>query len=172
MSNFTDTAKINALAGNQYNGGWSAIEHQLRIIQSEWDETCDDGVKARNIHELRDGIADVLFTVYGLAHRAGIDADSDFEKVVESQFTKFDPTVEDAALTRDKYKALGIEVYQELRQITRHNIITDCWVTYSAKDQLDAKGRECPEGKWLKSHRFQEPVFDPLPDHVNHTLTL
>lgn len=33
------------------------------------------------------------------------------------------------------------------------------YITHSAKDQLDAKGRMMPKGKWLKSVLFKDVDF-------------
>lgn len=157
-------AEINALVGNHFNGGWPAIDKQIDIIESEFNETKDDGVGARNVHELRDGVCDLVFTTLGMSHRAGVHSAADYEKVVASQFSKFDPTEEDAIKTQAKYQALNMVTNYEQRQIPG----TDEWVyvTFSAADQIDGEGRKCGKGKWLKSYRFQEPTFDQLPEHV------
>ncbi|MGA4480931.1 hypothetical protein ACPA2N_22500 [Ectopseudomonas hydrolytica] len=46
------------------------------------------------------------------------------------------------------------------------------YVTFSAKDQIDGEGRKCGAGKWLKSYRFAEPVFDELPAEVSAKLNV
>lgn len=165
MSNFQSAANVNALVGNEFNGGWAAIESQMKIIAAEWKELLD-GVNGRDIHELRDGVQDMLFTVYGLGHRAGLPVDQDFAQVVESQFSKFDPDEASAALTREKYAKKGMEIYQLEKDFGDRTMI----VTYSAIDQLDDQGRKASKGKWLKSHRFQEPTYEPLPDDVQFSL--
>lgn len=162
-----DPGVINELVGNLYNRGWGAALHQLGLIKSELEELSDDGIAARNVHELRDGIADVLFTTLGLAHRAGIDAMADLQKVNASQYTKFDRTEEEGLKTREKYQRDGVEVVQEWRiALDGQNYL----VTFSAKEQLDGRQRPIPAGKWLKSHAWQEPVFDALPTDVAETL--
>lgn len=161
---FPGSAEINQLVGNLWNSGWSAADKQIGIIESEFHETADDGIAKRDVHELRDGVGDLLFTVIGLAHRTGLNAAADYAQVVASQYSKFDPTEEDAQKTKAKYDALGMETRYEHRQIPG----TQDWVyvTFSAKDQIDHQGRKCGAGKWLKSYRFAEPVFDALPDEV------
>lgn len=166
-TNFKHAATVNALVGNETNSGWEAADHQLKIIRSEWEEL-SEGVETRDLHETRDGIADVLFTVYGLAHRLGLDADGDYDDMMTSQWSKFDTTEDDALLTQQKYVDKGMAVvtvdrfHPETGEILR--------VTLSSMDQLDDKGRFCPKGKWLKSHRFMEPVFKPLPSTVANRL--
>lgn len=165
-SNFTDTATINAIAGNDTNGGWDVIDHQLMIIESEFNEM-RDGIKARNIAELRDGIQDLLFTVYGLAWRAGFDADVDFAEVVRSNLTKFDANEEDALRTQEKYQAIGVKTY--CQKVTAENGRV-FYVTKSAVDQIGQDGKSYPAGKYLKSIHFEEPRYDPLDPAVDDKL--
>lgn len=171
MSNFSKAAQINAMVGNVKNGGWEAIDHQVDIIASEWDELTT-GIEERDVEELRDGIQDMLFTVYGLGHRAGIPVDLDYTRLIESMMTKFDQTEEDAAKTRRKYAELGMEVYQETKFMLIDGQQTPMIVTFSAKDQPDTKGRLSPKGKWLKSWLFAEPRYDELEEQVQLTLGL
>lgn len=166
-SNYTDTATINAIAGNDTNGGWDAIDHQLKIITSEFEEMRDLGVKARNIHELRDGIQDLLFTVYGMAWRAGMDADVDFAEVVRSNLTKFDGNEEDALATQQKYEAIGVHTH--CLKVTAENGRV-FYVTKSAVDQQGRDGKYYPAGKYLKSVRFEEPQYAPLDPAVEARL--
>lgn len=165
-SNYTDTATINAIAGNDTNGGWDAIDHQLRIIESEFNEM-RDGIKARDIGEMRDGIQDLLFTVYGLAWRAGIDADVDFAEVVRSNLTKFDDNEEDALRTQQKYEAIG--VHTRCLKVSAENGRV-FYVTKSAVDQQGLDGKSYPAGKYLKSVRFEDPQYVPLDPAVEAKL--
>ncbi|BAW26749.1 hypothetical protein [Pseudomonas putida] len=165
---YPGAAEINQLVGNLWNSGWGAADKQIGIIESEFHETANDGIAARDVYELRDGVGDLIFTTLGLAHRTGLNAAADYAQVVASQYSKFDPTEEDALKTKAKYDALGMATRYERRQIPG----TDDWVyvTFSAKDQIDGEGRKCGAGKWLKSYRFAEPVFDELPAEVGSKL--
>lgn len=156
-------AEVNQLVGNTFNQGWAAADKQLKIIKSEFNELCD-GIRDRDLHELRDGIGDVLFTVLGLAHRVGIDAQADYALIVASQFTKFDRTVEDAERTKAKYDAKNMQTHYEARFLPGEE--APYYVTYSSVDQIDDQGRPCSAGKWLKSWQFQEPRFNDLPSNV------
>ncbi len=80
QTNFKMCAEINHLVGNIVNRSHETMKHQKKIIEGEWEEMCES-VEAGNIDTLRDDIADVLFTVYGMAARLGIPADLDFKKV-------------------------------------------------------------------------------------------
>ena len=159
-TNFRLTSMINAIAGNNANQGWDAVDHQIKIIESEFNELCD-GIKARDVGELRDGIMDLLFTVYGLAHRAGIDADADFLEVVRSNMFKFDANEEDCMLTAEKYSQQGVSTNAFIMRDTEANRVY--YITRSAKDQNDHREKFLPAGKWLKSHNFEEPQYEPLP---------
>lgn len=168
MSNFKMMAMLNTLAGNNSNAGWEAIKKQLKLVQDELKEL-SDGIDAKDIHELRDGIADVLVTIYGLAHRAGIDADADLLEVVLSNLTKFDPEgTSDIQRTVKKYLDIGVETVQ----LVSPNPVGEgeLLVTKSAYDQNGTDGKNYPKGKWLKSANFEEPVFSPLPFEVRAKL--
>lgn len=157
-SNFEMCAEINHLVGNVVKRTHETMLHQKKIIEGEWDEMCES-VEVGNIDTLRDDIADVLFTVYGMAARLGIPADLDFKKVCESQFTKFDNTIDEALATRDKYLEMGITTYYD-EQIRKDG--TKIYVTYSAINQTGKDNKSYPAGKWLKSCNYKEPIFDPL----------
>lgn len=154
----TTIGKINTVAGNVSNQGWSAADHQIGLIQSELKELTD-AIDMRDIHETRDGIGDVLFTVYGLAHRLGLNALEDLQSVISSNWSKFDTTEEDAEKTKHKYLAWGVE--SEVRRYAMSSSF-HYYVLVSAFDQKGTDGKNYPKGKYLKSWRFQEPVFNPL----------
>lgn len=162
-SNFDDAAMVNLLAGNLSNGGWQAADHQMDVIQSEWNEL-SEGVATRDIEETRDGIIDVLFTVYGLAHRLGMNADDDWDTMMTSQMSKFDVSEDDALETKEKYhrKGMATVTVDRFHPLTGERL----YVTLSSKDQMDDKGRYCPKGKWLKSYKFLEPDYPALPDET------
>lgn len=167
LSNFQHSAAVNELVGNQAGAGWEAGRHQKGIIASEINEIWE-GLVLQDIELTRDGIVDGLFTLYGLAYRLGFNPDEDYADMMESQWSKFDPTYEDAEKTRQKYEDQGVEVTQR----EAHHPYTGelLIVTLSAKDQKDLAGKMINRGKWLKSHRFEEPVFRPLDEGVEKTL--
>lgn len=178
MSGFEKIVLLNVLAGNPSNAGWEAADAQLELIKSEFRELCEDGVEKRNLHEVRDGIADMLVVLYGLAHRLGIDADKDLHEVVLSNLTKFDPAGEPEAIraTVAKYLALGVETVQieAYDPLSGHDGDEGrlLYVSRSAYDQVGTDGKAYPKGKWLKSANFVEPEFSPLPVLVQEKLGL
>lgn len=168
-SNFQKVSNFNALGGNDNKGDWSVADFQLKLIKDEFNELCD-GVESRDINEVRDGIADVLVTVYGLAHRLGIDADEDMEEVCESNMSKFDKTMDDAIVTQNKYRQIGVETTIHVVQGTVFNGFdfdsVPLYVIKSSFNQTGKDGKNYPANKILKSHKFKEPQFKPLPADV------
>lgn len=162
-SSWSETQAINLLAGHAHDAGWQAVDHQMKIVTEEWNEMVE-GIDTRDIKEFRDGLGDLLFTLCGLAWRAGVPAVRDLRAVVNSNWTKYDTSQEDAEKTAEKYKALGLETYYREASLP-YNPNDVYWVTYSATDQVDINGKKYFAGKWLKSYRFELPKFEPLPDH-------
>lgn len=154
MSNFTDVAHLNDLIGNIKGDltapDWVAIERQFALIKEEFEEL-ERAIQERNLTELRDGTADVLVTTYGLAHRAGFDADADMAEVHRSNMSKFCANIEEAIHTAVKYEKLGI------RSNYKHH--DTCIAVVSAANQIGTDSKSYPKGKLLKSVNFKEPVF-------------
>lgn len=179
-TNFSATALINNLAGNlkgdPANPDWAAIEKQFKLIESEFSVEMREHIANRDIVALRDDIGDVLFTTYGMGHRAGFPVDLDYAEVCRSNMSKFDRSEEDALKTKAKYDALGVETVYKLRIVEMEHEMPGnspsffqdevFYVTYSAKDQngndpgdVPAGKFKYPAGKWLKSFRFEEPKY-------------
>lgn len=167
-TNFTAMGSLNEIAGNPFASGWPAIDHQIKLIESEFNEL-KAGIAARDVHEVRDGIQDMLVTVYGLAWRGGFPADVDAAEVVRSNLSKFDKTLEDAEITAEKYRKIGVETYY-LPYSSKHDENLVFYVTRCAETVKGTDGKEYPKHKWLKSYRFQEPVYAPLHPIVARSL--
>lgn len=157
QSNFEMCAEINYLVGNVIDPSIKTAEAQKKVIECEWEEFLES-IANKDMVQLRDDVGDMLFTVYGMAARMGFPADLDFKAICESQYSKFDKTASDQALTAAKYDSIGVATYYEVK--TR-NDGTRVWVTYSSKDQTGSDKKFYPAGKWLKSVNFKEPVFTP-----------
>lgn len=215
---FQNTIVINEMVGNIPTPTRETLKHQLNIIHSEFIELMN-GVDTEDRKEIRDGVADVLFTIAGLYGRLGIDlpkylppaqnsepsepflytqicmgaltilaechfaaiytaigavleqalsnllcfaeqqqiqVEKDLQAVVDSNRTKFDRDEGSAQATQWKYQALGIDVDQ--REQWHDGQLY--YVTYSAADQIDDKGRQMPKGKWLKGVSFIDVNFE------------
>jgi len=154
MSNFNDVSYLNSIWGNskgdKENPDWSIAESQLQLIAEEFFEL-HQAIEEKNITEVRDAIADVLVTCYGMAHRLGIDADSDMAEVHKSNLSKLCLTQEEVTQTLKHYADQCISVYaptQDLPVAVR--------VTYSHT----VDGKLYPKAKILKSINWREPKFE------------
>lgn len=74
----------------------------LSLIQEEVKEL-EEAVEQHDFGEVRDAIADILYVVYGMADRFGINADSDFAEVHNSNMSKLCTSQEEADLTVKSY---------------------------------------------------------------------
>lgn len=185
-TNFTDVCAFNTLIGNDFGGARSdarALRRQFELIRSELNELdtairhlelLEDGeytpeelggIGYSPFVEVRDGIADVLVTTYGLAHRMGIDADKDMLAVSASNASKFFVGTEEQAAEVCKALAdsLGIKVESryamdvELQPVgADESKDTAVWAFVSADDS----DPERPRGKLLKAPGYKPPVFE------------
>lgn len=170
---FQKIAFFNSLIGNTNSADLSGLDAQFHCIKEEFQELeaaligmkrvaltlSIDDPKRESSHayffqELRDGIADVLVTVYGLAHRAGIDADADLEAVNVSNMSKF--IKGDGQAAREEAVATAMRIGIEARFDETANGI---WAITSLFDQTGSDGKFYPKGKLLKPSTYKEPVF-------------
>jgi NTP pyrophosphatase (non-canonical NTP hydrolase) len=77
----------------------------MSLIREEVAEL-EAAVKAHDIIETRDALADILYVVYGMAFRLGINADADFKLVHASNMSKFCTLEEEAIQTVSNYESL------------------------------------------------------------------
>lgn len=152
QTNFQQCSDIYSLVGRGFSPTPETLEHQIKIIRSEWEELLESQ-KTFDLKQIRDDVVDILFTVYGLAARLGFPADQDFKALCNSQYSKFDTSEADAILTKEKYNLMGIETYYKKDFSQRY------YVTFSAIDQYDKDQKFYPKDKWLKSIHFKEPNF-------------
>ena len=106
------------------------IESALKLIREEVTEL-EDAVKAKDLTETRDALADILYVVYGMAFRLGIDADADFKLVHDSNMSKFCESEEMASATVAQYKTkfeLGESPYSS--PAYKYEPETKLWIVY------------------------------------------
>lgn len=165
MIDVSQPVRVNQLVGKTFNGGWEAIEAQMSVVFSEVSEMIESIAK-RDYKTLQDDQQDVLFTHSGMIGISGylLNSAVDFERVCENQFSKFDTTPEDAAITAAMFTRQGMQV--RTSHVIDQTTGQDYYITLSDADQYDAKGRECPKNKWLKSHQYQDPRLTLLPAPV------
>lgn len=82
----------------------------------------------------------------------------DLQAVIDSNFSKFDKTEDDALMTRAKYAQLGVQT--AYHPATYEG--TKLYVTKVTADEIGRDGKEYPAGKWVKSVNFREPQFSSL----------
>lgn len=157
-TNFQLVTEVNYVAGKTNQTTWQAAEQQAKVISGEYDEVIE-AVAMRRLDKLRDGIADLLVTAYGMGSVLGYNVDMDMVAVTQSLFTRFDRTPEDAVRTKEKYDKMGIDT-----NVRATHIGTDIYyVTISSKDQINVEtGEAVPEGKFLKSWQYSEPQLPKL----------
>lgn len=156
MSNFTDVSYLNSIFGNKQGDlqspDWNKAAKQLQLIQEEFDELVQ-GIKEQDILEIRDAVADILVTTYGMAHVLGFDADRDMAAVQASNLSKLCKTEHEVEQSLAFYRdEKGLDVYSggELPEM----------YIKSSKDQTDCDGKFYPEHKFLKSINWHEPRLD------------
>lgn len=149
MSNFKNVAYLNRCFDVPQSR--AAAELQIGLIEEELGEL-REALADNNTAEIRDGIADVLVTTYGLAHILGIDADLDMASVHESNMSKLCKDSEELSKTIAHYAALGVDVYAGGEEGAM-------WVK-SSTDQTGADGKFYPKDKFLKCVNWKPPVFN------------
>lgn len=99
------------------------------------------------------GIYYTLFMVTAeLGRLYGYSVNSDWEEVCCSNYTKFDSEFEDIGPSCKKYIDKGIVIVPTLSPCG------DYYAYIVPYDQC-VDGKHYPQGKYLKSHKFQEPVY-------------
>lgn len=169
QTNFQSVSQINEIAGKTAHSskGWVSADQQLKIIAGEYDEVVE-AVVERNIDKLRDGIADLLVTAYGMGSVLGFDVDKDMKAVTDSLYTRFDISGEDAAKTQQKYLDVGVatDVITTVIGDKRY------YATISAIDQTNCKtGEFLPRGKFLKSYKYKQPEMPAIDSKVADQLS-
>lgn len=111
-SNFEKVAEFNNCFGNNkiekltpysYDEHTKLINLLLSLIQEECKEL-EDAVKDKDPIETRDALSDLLYVVYGMQYRLGINSDEDFDIVHNSNMSKLCNNEEEAQKTVDTYK--------------------------------------------------------------------
>ena len=155
MSNFSDVSFLNSVFGNvlgdKSNPDWQKAAKQLHLIKEELAELVE-GIDNQDLSEVRDAIADVLVTTYGMAHVLGIDADKDMATVQASNLSKLCKTQDEVDQTLAYYsEEVGLQVYSggELPKA----------FIKSTEDQTGKDGKFYPAHKFLKCINWHEPKF-------------
>jgi len=79
------------------------VERCMNLIREEMKEL-EAGVREKNMIEVVDGLGDILYVVYGMASRLGLDADYAFNLIHENNMSKLCVSEDQAKRTVQKYK--------------------------------------------------------------------
>ena len=84
------------------NPNLKPVGYQHDFTKEEFEEFVE-ACKTKDFGEARDAIADMLYVVYGAADAFGINADSDFNDVHQSNMSKLCNSEEEAIATVNSY---------------------------------------------------------------------
>lgn len=146
---------INQMAGNRVATTPEEIKKQLDIIQSELNEAYKN-LNEGNYAGLQDDVHDLKFTASGLGTRLGINTQEEHWEVIFSNLSKFDVTEDDALKTQALYAERGMETHYIVSIWGEYTF----YITKSSKDQVNHKGEKVGAGKWLKSYKWQDCIYD------------
>lgn len=158
----------NELEGDADPEMLKAVEEAQKFLDlcEEQEKIASGEIVAKIDREaVRDDIQDILVTDYGLSHYMGFDADADHVKVYESNMSKFDPSMDLARLTQEKYAALGVPTTIRCTEVSKlhhgeRHLTETFFINVSAEDTVGTDGKTYPKGKFLKSINFKEPQYN------------
>ena len=81
----------------------NTVDLRIKLIREEFEEFVE-ACKTKDFGEARDAIADMLYVVYGAADAFGIQADTDFNDVHDSNMSKLCSSQEEAEATVHDYE--------------------------------------------------------------------
>ena len=92
MTNFSDVKKFMETFGQEVKTkaefpSEKIIKLRYNLIKEELDEF-EEALKDRDLKEVADALTDILYVTYGAGHAFGIDLDSCFEEVQNSNMSK------------------------------------------------------------------------------------
>jgi predicted HAD superfamily Cof-like phosphohydrolase len=80
------------------------VEFAMKLIREEMREL-EEAVKNKDFVETVDALADILYVVYGMSTRIGVDMDNVFDVVHQNNMSKLCSTEEDAKASVEYYLA-------------------------------------------------------------------
>lgn len=161
-SAFDLTAIINSIAGKPaMEGRYAGLLNQLQLIKAEVKEL-EEALIAHDFEGFRREILDVLFTVYGMQHLAGLNGNIEYIALIQSQQTKFDYNHDDAKATHDHYEELGIKTETLISTGVDGSEAFVCVVDGDQGECVDGVYKY-PNRKWLKGLNFKPIDLPPAP---------
>ena len=94
MTNFTSVKKFMEIFGQEVKAkaefpSDKIVKLRYNLIKEELDEF-EKALKDKNLKEVADALADILYVTYGAGHAFGIDLDKCFDEVQRSNMSKLD----------------------------------------------------------------------------------
>jgi len=126
---------------NIFDDDKKLVKLRIDLIQEELDEL-KEACEEKDMTEVADALCDILYVTYGAGHAFGLDLDTMFNEVQESNMSKTCDNEEDAKISVKKYQ-------EEKRYKDPKYRKSDCdkyWIVYDNKT-----------GKILKNHKFKSP---------------
>lgn len=142
-------------AGYERNNNWADVNKIMRYLSQEYIEAIV-ALNARDIDGFRDAIADIRVLLDAIDAATTIDLEADYAEVINKLNTRFDKTPEDAKLTQLKYERNGVKT------TIAYNEQFGIYTNIVCEDTNGLDNEFYPAGKWLKSYKFQQPIFQPL----------
>lgn len=154
------SAFLQAIAGHKPENHPVTLKKNLQHIQKEAQEGIDfldlainenRDLTQEETKKVRDAYADVRVLLDGAKQMSNFPFDVDYKAVLESLITRFDPTMADALQTQAKYEKLNVQtrIHPDTETGMFVNIVVD--------GSKAADPSEYPNGKWMKSYKYQEP---------------
>lgn len=158
MTSQTETAaktseEMQRIAGYRKNNLWSDLQKHLTY---QLQETAEQVVafNQRNEEDFRDATGDIRVLLDAQKASVTYSLDEDYEEIVSKLFTRLDDSEEGALKTQQKYADKGVETYIVFDERTAQYI-------NRVKESVEGNdGEFYPKDKWLKSYKFQTPVFE------------
>ena len=137
-----DTYNFNRIAGTDIETSYQSFCQQYKVLYEEVKEV-GDGIDARDLTEVVDGVIDTIVVAFGMWQKLedlGVDMGKVAELIGQNNLSKYPSLRDDSVVqaTIDKYKAQDIEV------VVKKDIPNHCYV-FRNKDT----------GKILKPYGFE-----------------
>lgn len=158
MTNAIETApktseEMQRIAGYRKNNDWADLQKHLTYQLQETIEQVT-AFNARNEEDFRDATGDIRVLLDAQKASVTYSLDDDYNEIVTKLFTRLDDTKEGAERTQQKYADLGVPTYIVFDERTAQ------YINRVAETTEGKDGEHYPKDKWLKSYKYQTPVFE------------
>lgn len=145
--------EMQRIAGYRKNNLWKDLQKHLTYQLQETIEQVT-AFNQRHEEDFRDASGDIRVLLDAQKASVTYSLDEDYNEIVTKLFTRLDDTKEGAERTQQKYADLGVATYIVFDERTGQYINR----VLETVDGTD--GEHYPKDKWLKSYKYQTPVFE------------